>query len=298
MIKEDIVGNKYNHLYVKAFIERKNKSNYYLVECDCGKEVVLPSRAFKYGKYKTCGCKMNAKTNKIDLTGQRFGRLVVLREAGRQHGEILWECQCGCGNICYVTGYNLRSGHTKSCGCYCSDRTIEENRKPIKFDIENYPWGVGWTSNTGEIFIFDKEDYEKIKDYCWSIDAYGYVVTRINGKTTKLHRIIMQVANPDIFVDHIRHDKRDNRKERLRLVTNQQNTKNRIPKNKSGVSGVNYDESRKVWVANITHNYQNIYLGSFQTEEEAIHARRQADQKYSGEYSYENSMKGNIGDAN
>ena len=41
----------------------------------------------------------------------------------------------------------------------------------------------------------------------------------------------MGVDDPSIFVDHIKHDKKDNRKNRMRLVTNQQNTKNRIPKN-------------------------------------------------------------------
>ena len=53
----------------------------------------------------------------IDLTGQRFGRLVVLCEAGRKHKHPLWMCQCDCGEIHYCLSSSLRSGRTRSCGC-------------------------------------------------------------------------------------------------------------------------------------------------------------------------------------
>ena len=54
----------------------------------------------------------------IDETGKRYGRLVVLRDAGRNlRQNVLWECQCDCGNKCVVEGGLLRSGNTKSCGC-------------------------------------------------------------------------------------------------------------------------------------------------------------------------------------
>ena len=60
---------------------------------------------------------------KIDLNKQKFGRLTVIKEAGRdKHRFVLWECLCDCGNICIVTGRRLRSGHTKSCGCLNKER--------------------------------------------------------------------------------------------------------------------------------------------------------------------------------
>ena len=57
-----------------------------------------------------------------DLTGKRFERLVVLKQANdyiKPNGrhESNWLCQCDCGNIVEVLGYSLKSGHTKSCGC-------------------------------------------------------------------------------------------------------------------------------------------------------------------------------------
>lgn len=56
--------------------------------------------------------------NWIDISGQKFGRLTVLREAGRdKHGQTLWICKCDCGKETTVITQRLRSGGTKSCGC-------------------------------------------------------------------------------------------------------------------------------------------------------------------------------------
>lgn len=54
-----------------------------------------------------------------DLTGQRFGRLIVIDGPIRKDGcrRIYWKCRCDCGNSVSVRAINLRSGHTKSCGC-------------------------------------------------------------------------------------------------------------------------------------------------------------------------------------
>ena len=54
---------------------------------------------------------------KIDLTGKRFGRLLVLGESGKVGEQTAWKCKCDCGGIAIVTGANLRSGNTNSCGC-------------------------------------------------------------------------------------------------------------------------------------------------------------------------------------
>ena len=58
---------------------------------------------------------MNPKT--IDLTGQRFGRLVVVEWAGRQQRKQLWRCVCDCGQTTTAAGHHLKEGRTRSCGC-------------------------------------------------------------------------------------------------------------------------------------------------------------------------------------
>lgn len=52
-----------------------------------------------------------------DIRGKKFGKLFVVRFDGISYANALWYCKCDCGNYCAVVGYNLRSGHTTSCGC-------------------------------------------------------------------------------------------------------------------------------------------------------------------------------------
>lgn len=60
---------------------------------------------------------------KLDLTGQRFGRLTVLRETENLKGRTAWVCQCDCGRSAVVKTCDLRSGHTCSCGCLRQEET-------------------------------------------------------------------------------------------------------------------------------------------------------------------------------
>lgn len=57
----------------------------------------------------------------IDLTGQRFGRLTVIERVPSPVRNAKWLCKCDCGNTTAVLGTVLRSGDSKSCGCYRSD---------------------------------------------------------------------------------------------------------------------------------------------------------------------------------
>ena len=67
-------------------------------------------------------------SKKIYLTGQRFGRLIVLCENGRaKNGHVLWLCKCDCGNEVTVRGNALRTGHTTSCGCLCRELSVERS---------------------------------------------------------------------------------------------------------------------------------------------------------------------------
>lgn len=58
---------------------------------------------------------------KIELTGTIFGRLKVIKEAPRRKNRIHWHCKCACGNTTIVQTSDLRTGHTKSCGCFIKE---------------------------------------------------------------------------------------------------------------------------------------------------------------------------------
>lgn len=62
-------------------------------------------------------------SKKQDLTGNRYGRLVVIEETARHRSpcgatKIMWKCQCDCGNVAVVSSEKLRQGYTTSCGCW------------------------------------------------------------------------------------------------------------------------------------------------------------------------------------
>jgi hypothetical protein len=69
-----------------------------------------------------------------DMTGKRFGRLVVIARAGSNNYSRLatWSCKCDCGNESIVVGQSLRSGITKSCGCLKVDLACMRQQKRIK----------------------------------------------------------------------------------------------------------------------------------------------------------------------
>jgi len=65
----------------------------------------------------------------IDITSQRFGRLLVQRFAGTNSSRnALFTCVCDCGNVITARSVDLRKGHTNSCGCYMRDQTSVANK--------------------------------------------------------------------------------------------------------------------------------------------------------------------------
>lgn len=232
---------------------------------------------------------------KKDLTGKTFGRLTVIKQAEdhvRKNGRIesQWLCKCDCGNIIPVRTHSLTSGHTKSCGCLQKEIAKTTKKKYNTYDLTG-EYGIGYTSK-GEEFYFDLEDYDKIKDYCWCVDKYGYVRGNVYKTKIKLHRLITD-CHKDMVVDHINHNKLDNRKNNLRICDQHRNNMNRslLPSNTSGVTGVTFDKSKNKWSAQIGYKGKNIYLGRFDFFEDAVKARKEAEEKYFGEYSYDNSVK-------
>lgn len=63
----------------------------------------------------------------IDLTGQRFGRLFVIRRDDSRKKAAYWLCRCDCGNEKVVQGCHLRSGATVSCGCFHMENAFKSN---------------------------------------------------------------------------------------------------------------------------------------------------------------------------
>ena len=235
---------------------------------------------------------------KEDLTGKKFGKLTVIKQVEDyitpQGIHIAqWLCNCECGNTAIVRGVSLtrKNNSTKSCGCIQKEVVINRMKKYNDYNLSG-EYGIGYTFK-GEEFYFDLEDYDKIKDYCWFINDKGYVVTHdTNGaKGTKgMQRFIYPDSE---YVDHIKHKNNDNRKSQLRPCTNQQNNMNKglQSNNTSGVTGVVWNKKRNKWSAQIHLNRKHIHLGDFIQFKDAVKARKKGEEKYFGEFSFDNSMK-------
>jgi hypothetical protein len=160
-------------------------------------------------------------------------------------------------------------------------------KKTNKYDLSG-DIGIGYATNTDDIFYFDLEDYDKIKDYAWHCsnkDGRKYMTCK-RDNIYYIHKIIMK-SSGDEYVDHKNRDTLDNRKINLRITTNQQNSMNcSLSKNNtSGVTGVYWDKTRRRWTANIKYNYKDIYIGRYKKKEDAIVARLEKEAEIFGEYS-------------
>ena len=225
---------------------------------------------------------------KINLINNRYGKLTVVKKAENyydkngKYKDSRWLCQCDCGNQIIVRKSSLTSGCTQSCGCL---------RKYNTYNLSG-DFGIGYTSK-GDEFYFDLDDYNLIKDYCW-FSSHDYICTLIDGEIVPIYRVVLNVTNPQMLVDHRNHNKADNRKNNLRIATDSQNNMNKSKQsnNTSGVTGVVWYKFTNKWKSQIKINGKNIHLGYFSNFNDAVKARKEAEEKYFGEYSYDNSMNG------
>ena len=79
---------------------------------------------------------------KLDLTGQRFGKLTALHRGERIGGGAAWVCRCDCGQKVVVRSDNLRNGRTKSCGCQRRKQIAEMTK--VRRNNTSSVTGVEW----------------------------------------------------------------------------------------------------------------------------------------------------------
>ena len=217
----------------------------------------------------------------VDLTGQRFGRLVVIKLStpkGTKHHK--WLCKCDCGNECVVLGHNLVGGHTKSCGCLRKEKA----RKITYSFYEDYIIG---DDGRGHQFMIDNDDFDRIKERHWTYsEGYWSTYIKIDDKGTRvgMHTFIIQPKDGYV-IDHADRNRSNNRKYNLRQATVSQNSMNKtLRKNNSGITGVRLDKRCNKWRAVITLNQKFIWLGEYADKDDAIKARLLAEAKYFGDF--------------
>lgn len=168
------------------------------------------------------------------------------------------------------------------------NKVIYQDNKILKFLVESSKYG-------DKEVIIDVEDWDRIKKYRWYIN-YNKCIDNFYVKAVKyignkrfyyqLHRLILNVIDPKIHVDHKFHNTLDNRKSVLRKCTSIKNLQNKRIHfdNTSGFKGVCWHKSSKKWQAKLTYNSKYIYLGIFENKIQAAKIYNEAAIKYYGEF--------------
>jgi 5-methylcytosine-specific restriction endonuclease McrA len=115
---KDITNNVYGLLTAIKICGKDNFGrNKWLFQCQCGNTTEAALNNVLTGTTKSCGCLKNKPYRRIDLTNNRYGRLLVVSYAETKNGKAIWHCKCDCGKEINVSYLKLSRDHTKSCGC-------------------------------------------------------------------------------------------------------------------------------------------------------------------------------------
>lgn len=218
--------------------------------------------------------------NMLDLTGQRFGRLVCIKWESRKmtsRREIFWEVECDCGAVKWVKSQFLRSGHTVSCGCYKNDMVGKRSRTHGLSKTEEYKIYKGIKKRCYNTKHPAYENYGgrgiTVSDE-WLDPENGFLtfLRDMGERPSKRHSVERKNVNGNYC------------RENCYWADAHQQAFNRRVKstNKStGILGVSLTASGKYKVR-ITTNRGREYLGTFETIEKAIEVLQAAELKHWG----------------
>lgn len=190
----DLTGKKFNKLLV---ISRHGKDSFgnisWLCKCDCGNEKIITGAYLKNGDTKSCGCISNIK----DISGQRFGRILVLDRLMSTSGNSLYKCLCDCGKEFNTYKSGLISGRTKSCGC------LNQELRKSRIGIKNGFYNKDLTNEDRERGR-NFEDYYNWRKIVLSINGYKCKKCGCNSsKDNRLHthHILNYSSHPELRTD-------------------------------------------------------------------------------------------------
>ena len=127
---EDLTGKTFGRLNVLSY----EGNSMWNCLCSCGNYKKIRGSSLRRGLTKSCGC-LHRESSIKNLIGQRFGKLVVLKDSGKRvNKNVVWLCQCDCGNLYQARSNHLQDGHIKSCGCQKQSRGVLEIQRIL---IEN-----------------------------------------------------------------------------------------------------------------------------------------------------------------
>lgn len=206
-----------------------------------------------------------------DLTGQKFGRLTVVSRAENKSGIVYWNCLCECGNLKMIQGCALKSGATVSCGCFQIESRITHGASYIpEFSV--------WVDMLRRCYNAKRKDFSRyggrgIK-VCeeWAVDFWNF------------YRDMGERPSPKHSIERLDNDGDYTLSNCIWATATKQARNTRIFKtNKTGVQGVCIRGDNKKFRAYLSVKSKRIWLGTYDSLEDASRARKEGELKYWGE---------------
>nr|DAN68223.1 MAG TPA: AP2 domain protein [Caudoviricetes sp.] len=195
---------------------------------------------------------------KLDLTGNKYGRLTVLGDVGKRtgRGKILWHCLCECGRVTFVRADHLKNGSVVSCGCLNKEKKHERFKDLTNTETDNFK-------------VIDRA-YSKNQRVYWNCIC-KHCGNHIELQSNQIERYSSCGCKHNCST-----------KERMAEIRDPESLKTNKPTAKSttGVRGVYYNKRKKRYVAYINVDKKQKYLGSSVDLKEAAGIRRKAEIEY------------------
>lgn len=271
-MNSDLTNQKFGRLTAKEIVRMEpHKGCIWSCVCECGNEKEVPAAYLRNGHTRSCGCINRERAEKLDITGQRWGKLVAVRKTGYAmtkdgRKQAKWLFQCDCGKEKEMPASNVKHGGVRSCGCMAKEHAAGMR----KFDITGQKFGkLSALRPTAE-----RTDNG---DILWELACEcGNIVYRtINVLKTG------RVLSCGCYYKESRKDCTSYRRDLVEstslssIVAGKKTSK----LNTSGHTGVYFDKRCQKWQAYINFKKQRYYLGSYHDIKGAINARKEAEVK-------------------
>lgn len=273
---QDLIGKRFGLLTVIEKTKDKSGNIKWKCRCDCGNIAYAQTGHLNAGTRKSCGCLQQEKQK--DLTGKRFGKLVVLRKTDkRKRGSVMWECQCSCGNKCLKPTNELNLGTATSCGCVWRQPTIKEGERygrlvALEPTKKRSGKSVVWRCQCDCGNIYEARATSLQSGH---VESCGCI--KIEADKVKMLKNL--TYQDDTCIEFL---------EKISVPTKASTT---------GVRGVKLLKDGK-YQAGLTFRKKRYYLGRYDTLEEAAKARKQAEimvEEYLEQYREEQLSEGKGG---
>ena len=272
-MKKDITNQKFGRLTAKEIVRTiPGKGTIWRCECECGGEKEVPAAYLLNGHTKSCGCLNAERQACLDITGQRWGRLVAIRHVGYTSAEhsgkrqAVWLWQCDCGNTKEIPATQVKHGGTRSCGC----KALEHITALRKQDITGERFGR-------LIAICPTDERDANGSVIWKMQCDCGNITYKTINALKSGRVLSCGCKyRDTRSEAVTH-----RRDMVEgtSVSSIVGSKHVRSNNTSGYTGVGYNKRTGKWCAYINFQKRHYNLGIFKEKVAAIHARRVAEAK-------------------